>query len=585
MPIQSREPKLPMLDTQDHELAAIADAWLDRFNRALGADEPLDDLFLPESHWRDLIALTGEIRTTSEAVPRALARAWRASGATAVVRHPTRLPPALHERAGVECIEAVFLFETPQGHGEGLVRWKASDPARAWTIMTSLDRLHDQGGRPEPAYARDVRAPNWADQREAARTYANRDPEVLVVGGGHAGLCLAARLGAMGVDTLVVDREARIGDNWRRRYHNLKLHNQIRVNEMPYLPYPSTWPRYIPKDMIANWLEFYTEALEINFWTETEFEGAERDDAAGVWRARLARDGEVRVMRVPHIVMAASTSAVPRYPDIPSLSNFEGPAIHAAHFEIGAEWAGRPVLVLGTGTSAHDIAQHLHAHGAQVTMVQRSPTMVVNVEPSAQLYDGLYLGDFDSIEDQDLINTSLPFALIAESHRRLTKKVAEIDRETREGLAAIGFRLSDGDNGTGWPLLYRTRGGGYYFNIGCSELLIAGEIGLIQFDAIEAFESDGVRMADGRKLAADLVVMATGYETQGAMIGALFGEEVRERAGQVWGFNEKTEMANMWTPTGQPGLWFTAGAFSQCRIYSKFLALLIAIDLRQRLRG
>lgn len=569
-----------MLDAKDAELTIAVDAWLDRLNGALQADQALGALFLQDMHWRDLVALTGELRTTS-GDPAAFAAAWAAAGATSFQRHPTRLPPRVVQRAGVDCIEAVFTFQTRDGEGEGLVRWKADDLEHAWTIMTSLDRLHATPQRVEPAYAKDVRAPNWADQRAAARAYADRDPQVLVVGGGHAGLTIAARLGAMGIDTLVVDREKRIGDNWRLRYHNLKLHNQIRVNEMPFLPFPKTWPRYIPKDMIANWLELYTEALEINFWTETSFEGADWDEDAQTWRARVIRQGDVREMTVPHIVMAASTSAVPKYPDIPTLDQFDGEKVHAAHFEVGEKWRDRPVMVLGTGTSSHDISQHLHAHGAHVTMVQRSPTMVTNVEPSAQLYDGLYL-DFENIDDQDLINISIPFDVMVQAHKHLTKQTTEIDRETLQGLERAGFRLSYGKDGTGWPLLYRTRGGGYYFNIGCSELIIDGEIDLIQYDDIETFQPGGVRMKDGAERPAELVVMATGYETQGAMVAQLFGEGVRDRAGQVWGFNANKEMANMWTRTGQSGLWFTAGAFSQCRIYGKFLALQIAVDLKAR---
>lgn len=570
-----------MLDAHDTHLVAAADAWLDRLNSALRQGAGIAALFLDDCHWRDLVALTGELRTTS-GDPGALAGAWAAAGATAFTRHPSRLMPCQAERAGVDCIEAMFTFRTKDGFGEGMVRWKAEDPGRAWTIMTALDRLHGQEGRVEPAFARDVRAPNWADQRVAARTYADRDPQVLVVGGGHAGLTIAARLGAMGIDALVVDREKRIGDNWRLRYHNLKLHNQIRVNEMPYLPFPTTWPRYIPKDMIANWLEIYTEALEINFWTETSFDGADWDEASQTWTARITRRGQGRVMKVPHIVMAASASAVPIYPDIPTLDRFRGETVHAAHFEIGERWRGRPVLVFGTGTSSHDICQHLHAHGADVTMVQRSPTMVVNVDPSAQLYDGLYLGEFESIEDQDLINVSIPYDVMVAAHKLLTRQVRELDRETLDGLERAGFRLSYGVDGTGWPLLFRTRGGGYYFNVGCSELIIAGDVGLIQYDDIQTFEADGVRMADGSHRPAELVVLATGYEGQGALVGTLFGEAVRARAGQVWGFNNVKEMANMWTRTGQPGLWFTAGAFSQCRIFGKYLALQIAMDLKAR---
>ena len=69
------------------------------------------------------------------------------------------------------------------------------------------------------------------------------------------------------IDTLIVDRWPRIGDNWRKRYHALTLHNQVQVNHLPYMPFPPNWPVYIPKDKLANWFEAYVEAMELNFWT------------------------------------------------------------------------------------------------------------------------------------------------------------------------------------------------------------------------------------------------------------------------------------------------------------------------------
>ena len=571
-----------MLDGQDTNARAIAQDWVNRFNAALGSGDP-SELFDTDCHWRDLVALTGEIRTRSglDAIP-VLADKLTTASASAITLHPNMVPPQALSRSGKDVIEAAIAFETKHGICNGVIRLLA-DSGKAWTISTALDSFRRAEAPPEPAYAKDVRAPNWLDNRAASRAYQDRDPAVLVVGGGHAGLTIAARLRELGIDTLIIDREKRIGDNWRLRYHNLKLHNQIHVNTMPYLPFPKTWPRYIPKDMIANWLEFYVEALELNFWTETNFDGADWDEAAGCWSATLTlADGTKRQMRPRHIVMAASVSAVKKLPDIPSLANFDGVKLHSSEFEIGSEWHGKPVMVLGTGTSSHDISQHLHAHGAQVTMVQRSPTMVVNVDPTAQLYDGLYLGDWGpdepTLDERDLINSSFTLDLIKRAHKILTEEVKVIDRETLEGLERAGFELEYGEDGTGWPLKYRTRGGGYYFNIGCSELIIDGEIDLIQHRDIDQYIPTGVRMKDGTKRPADLIVMATGYEGQGHLVRQLFGEEIGTRAGQVWGFREDGEMSNMWTRTGQPGLWFTAGAFSQCRIYSKYLAQQIALD-------
>jgi hypothetical protein len=71
-------------------------------------------------------------------------------------------------------------------------------------------------------------------------------------------------------------------------------------------------------------------------------------------------------------------------------------------------------------------------------------------------------------------------------------------------------------------------------------------------------------------------VPATGYKGPDHLLQQLFGAKVARRAGRVWGFDgETSELANMWRRAGQPGLWFTAGAFSQARVYSRFIALQI----------
>jgi len=287
-------------------------------------------------------------------------------------------------------------------------------------------------------------------------------------------------------------------------------------------------------------------------------------------------DGTTRTMRPRHIIMATSVSSVPKLPDIPTLENFNGPVVHSSQFKDGGPWRGKHVMVFGTGTSAHDIAQDLHGNGALVTMVQRSPTLVTNVEPAAQLYDGIYYGEGPSRDDRDLINTSFPLPVMKRAHKLLTAKSRELDAEMLAGLERIGFRLEFGEDDTGWPMKYRTRGGGYYFNVGASELLIRGEVKLIQYHDIAHFTADGVVMKDGTTRAAELMVLATGYKGHEHMVNAFFGPEVAARVGQVWGFDMgKQELANMWSRTPQQGLWFTGGAFSQCRMYSRYLALQI----------
>jgi putative flavoprotein involved in K+ transport len=498
---------------------------------------------------------------------------------------PRRTPPRCVMRAGVETIEAIFAFETAEGRGNGVVRLMPAAGGKAepkaWTLLTALEEIkgaEERVGRSRPhgeSYSRDFRGPNWLDLRKVAEKYTDRDPAVLVVGGGQAGLSIAARLGQLEVDTLIVDRGARIGDNWRKRYHALTLHNQVQVNHLPYMPFPPTWPTYIPKDKLAGWFESYVESLELNYWTGTEFEGGTYDEGEGRWTVILRRaDGTRREMHPRHVVMATGVSGIPNIPDIAGLQDFAGTVLHSSQYDDGEAWKGKNAVVIGTGNSGHDIAQDLQSSGAQVTLVQRSPTMVVNVEPSAQLPYALY-DEGPSLEDCDLITTATPLALARKSHVRFTEQARDMDRSLLDGLVRKGFRLDFGEDGTGWQFKYLARGGGYYFNVGCSDLIVDGKIRLAQFADIERLTASGLKLRSGGTLSADLVVLATGYKGQEHLVRKLFGERIAQRVGPIWGFGEGQELRNMFTRTPQPGLWFIAGSLAQCRIYSKYLGLQI----------
>jgi cation diffusion facilitator CzcD-associated flavoprotein CzcO len=231
--------------------------------------------------------------------------------------------------------------------------------------------------------------------------------------------------------------------------------------------------------------------------------------------------------------------------------------------------------VVGSGSSAHDVAQDLHLRGAAVTMLQRSSTCVVSVEPGAARAYAIYGEHGRPIEDCDLINNAFPLPLLAELHKDMTRRIAELDAGLLQGLRDAGFALDFGEDGSGFLMKYHRTGGGYYINVGASDLIVSGDVGVKHGAEVERGHGRTVRVTDGTDADYDLIVVATGYQNMQESVRALFGDGAADRVGPIWGFDEEGEVRAMWKRTGQPGLWIAGGSLQQCRPYSKYLALQI----------
>ena len=562
----------------------LVERWLGQLDVALQSESraSLAQLFAADGHWRDLLAFTWSItpRQGAEEIAALIVEKQPATKARGFAIAEGRTPPRRVQRAGIDVIEAIFRFETEVGRGFGVVRLLASEPSKAFQLMTSLHELRgfeEKIGKRRPtgeAYSRNFGGANWKDQRLARQAYADREPTVLVVGGGQAGLSIAATLGQLDIDTLVIDRLERVGDCWRTRYHSLALHNSTEVNHLPYMPFPPTWPIYLPKDMLADWFETYAWAMEINFWTGTELVRATYDESSHRWRAVVRHtDGTERVVRPLHLIFACGLVGFPYIPELPGLRDFSGRVMHTVDFTNGAEWRDKKAIVIGTGTSGHDVAQDLHANGCETTIVQRGPCTVVSIDPAAKLVYGIYNGI--PVEDGDLLASTNTKPIVKKNLQILTARMTELDRKTIEGLTARGFKWEAGEDGAGHQWKVRTRYGGYYLDAGCAQLIIDGEVGLMHFDQIERFVARGALLKDGSVKPADLIVLATGFVSQQVLIAKLLGEEIAEKVGPVWGFGPDGEMNNMWKRTPHEGLWFVGGSFANCRTYSRYVALLI----------
>jgi cation diffusion facilitator CzcD-associated flavoprotein CzcO len=567
----------------------MVSGWLAAFNSALAARdaEAIASLFVGDGYWRDLGCCTWDVRTFAgqSAIAEALRDAADTTGPHNFAIEPAQpVTTVTRPRFGV-ALEAIVTFRMSAASGRGYHRLR-NDPdsgdVRAWTLLTTIGALDghpEQVGpcRPEGMLARGPGEEIWLEAQARESAFLEESPQVVILGAGHSGLAIAARLKALGLTTLIVERNERVGDNWRNRYRSLNLHNEVWANHLPYMPFPATWPVFCSKDKLGDWLEAYAQALDLNVWTSTSLTSAAYSDRDRQWTIVVDRpDGTTRTLRPHHFVLATGVSGEARGLEIAGAEDFDGEILQARDYQQENAAPGRKVLVIGTGSSAHDIAQDYCHAGAEVTLLQRSSTCVISIKPGASLVYGLYREDGPATEDCDLVVAASPIPLLAELHKDLTKQIAELDAEMLDGLEKAGFRTDLGPDGSGYLMKYYLQGGGYYINVGCSELIISGRIKVKQGVSLERLTNTDAVFSDGTRIPTDLVVLAIGFENMQESIRSLMGDLVAERVGPVWGLDAAGELCAMWRPTGQTGLWVMGGSLVQCRQMSKVLAFQIA---------
>jgi len=568
------------------------DRWLADLESALTARDPARaaELFASTSFWRDLIAFSWNITTVEN--PHGVADLLRNTlDRTDPSSFATEEPPT--EADGVTT--AWFAFETAVGRGRGLVRLVEEGGAlKAWTFLTTMYELkgHEEPrglSRPmgaEHGAARD--RTTWLERRQAedAAFGVTAEPYVLVIGGGQGGIALGARLRQLGVPSLVIDRYARPGDQWRGRYKSLCLHDPVWYDHLPYLKFPDNWPVFAPKDKIGDWLESYTKVMEVPYWSSTVASSASYSEETGEWTVQIDREGKPMTLHPRHLVLATGMSGKPNVPVLPGQDVFKGDQHHSSRHPGPDAYAGKKVVVVGSNNSAFDICGALWEHGAEVTMVQRSSTHIVK---SDTLMD-IGLGDLYSeravaagvtTEKADLIFASLPYRIMHEFQIPLYDQMRERDQDFYDRMEAAGFDLDWGDDGSGLFMKYLRRGSGYYIDVGAADLVANGEVRLAHGQVSHLTESSVV-LEDGTTLPADLVVYATGYGSMNGWAADLISQEVADKVGKVWGLGSDTtkdpgpwegEQRNMWKPTQQKALWFHGGNLHQSRHYSLYLAL------------
>jgi putative flavoprotein involved in K+ transport len=581
----------------DSSPAAQAADWRTRFDAALRSRDidAATALFGDECFWRDLVAFTWNIKTLEG---RDEIAAMLAANLEAASPSHWRLEgePTLEDGA----IETSLTFETAVARGRAHLRLRQG---KAWTLLTTMAELKGHEEKKGPSRIKGVehgsreRQKNWLEKRreEEEALGFSEQPYCIIVGGGQGGIALGARMKRLGVPTIILERNERPGDSWRKRYKSLVLHDPVWYDHLPYLPFPDDWPIFTPKDKMGDWLEMYAKVMELDYWASSECVGASFDDAARLWTVQVSKRGEPVTLTAKQLVLATGAYGPPNEIAWPGIETFRGDHLHSSQYLDGEPYGGKSCVVIGSNNSAHDVCADLWRNGADVTMIQRSSTHVVRSDSLMKygfenLYSESALEAGVSTEQADFLFASVPFAIMHRAQIPIYEKIKKIDAAFYERLRKVGFMLDFGDDESGLMMKALRRATGYYIDVGASDLIAEGKIGLKSGVEVRRVKARSVELSDGSELPADLIVAATGYGSMNGWAAKLISREVADKVGICWGLGSNTtrdpgpwegELRNMWKPTRQPALWFHGGNLHLSRYYSQFVAL----QIKARMEG
>ncbi len=308
------------------------------------------------------------------------------------------------------------------------------------------------------------------------------DTDVLVIGAGPAGLAVAGCLVQRGVQPLVIDQADQVASSWRGHYERLHLHTVKTHSALPGVPFPDSYPRYVPRQALVDYLADYAQRHKIRPRLGEQVTAI--TPIAGGWQATTLAGNRFEARAV---VLATGANCEPRVPHIGGQTQYRGQVIHSRSYRNAQPFAGQRVLVVGMGNTGAEIALDLVEQGVQAALSVRSPLNIV-------LRD--VLGRPTQLTS--ILLAKLPAAwgeAIATMLRNLT--VGDLSRWGLQTAAISPLRQ------------LREHGKTPVIDVGTLARIKRGEIKV--HPGIEAFTADGLRFVDGSEHPFDAVILATGY--------------------------------------------------------------------------
>jgi putative flavoprotein involved in K+ transport len=306
--------------------------------------------------------------------------------------------------------------------------------------------------------------------------------DIVIVGGGSAGLATGALLRRAGIESLIVEAGPEPGAAWRERYDRLHLHTPRLLSGLPGRRIPRRFGRWVPRDGVIEYLREYAEDEGLDLRTGVRVERIERDGDR--WRLDIA-GGPICARDV---IVATGYNGRPFVPAWPGRESFTGRFVHSADYRNPQPYTGNDVLVIGPGNSGSEIATDIAEGGASRTRLSvRTPPQIIR-----------------------RATAGIPAQLIGIAIRRVPPSwVDPISKAQRRlsipDLAAQGLPRPE----IGVRTSFITTGTTPVLDVGIVDAVRRGRVEIVA--AVEGFDGPSVLLADGSRIDPDVVIAATGF--------------------------------------------------------------------------
>jgi len=340
--------------------------------------------------------------------------------------------------------------------------------------------------------------------------------EIVIVGGGSAGLATAALLRQQGLDPLVLESGAEPGAAWRSRYDRLRLHTPRLLSGLPGMRIPRSFGRWVARDDLIEYLRRYVELHNLDVRTGVRVARVEPDGTA--WRLETDQGA----IRAADVIVATGYNGAPFTPAWPGREGFAGELIHSSQYVNPAPFCDRDVLVVGAGNSGAEIAHDVIDGGAKRSRLSvRTPPQIVR-----------------------RATAGIPAQLIGMAIKHVPPHwVDPISKAQRKlsipNLAAQGLPRPE----QGIRSSFIATGTTPILDVGIVSAVRRGRVEVVA--AVEGFDGADVLLAEGSRIRPDAVIAATGFRA---------------------GLDELVGHLGVLTPRGlptktdgepaRPGLWF-----------------------------